>query len=234
MKAALSRKISKYYLLVGSTERELNPLHEILGDDPRVSFLCCGVGPVEAAYSLSCSLAERKDNPPTGVINFGIGGAYPGSGIDLLDLGLATGEVLADLGVCDPEAVHFLTDSALNIKQEFGLDSQPIFKRAADFLAEEDIPFHEGGFVTLNCASGTRERGEYFRNRHRGLCENMEGAALARVCQGFDVDFLELRTISNMVEDRDSGGKWLIDEACDIGARWVGKLIISLLQEKDS
>ncbi|MFP3983385.1 MAG: futalosine hydrolase [Desulfurivibrionaceae bacterium] len=233
MKAALSRKIDKYYLLVASTERELIPLRERLGGNPRVSFLCCGVGPVEAAYSLSRFLAEQSVNPPSGVINFGIAGAYPGTGVDLLDLGLATGEVMADLGVCDSEAVHFLTDSALNIKQEFELDSQPLFKRAADSLAEENIPFHKGVFVTLNCASATRERGEFFRNRHQGLCENMEGAALARVCAGFAVDFLELRTISNMVEDRDSGGKWLIDEACDLGARWFGKLIMNLLQEKD-
>ncbi|MFO7761472.1 MAG: futalosine hydrolase [Desulfobia sp.] len=218
------------YLLVASTDKELSFIRRELDGIPRLALLRCGVGPVEAAYNLCRYLAEQHENLPSGVINFGIGGAYPGTGIDILDFCLATREVIADLGVCDSGVVNVPADPILDIKQDFRLNSQSIFKRAVHLLTEEKIPFREGGFVTLNCASGTASRGEFFRDKHQALCENMEGAALARVCTGFVVDFLELRTISNMVEDRVSGRKWRINEACDLGGRYMCSLVLDLLK----
>ena len=43
--------------------------------------------------------------------------------------------------------------------------------------------------------------------RYHGLCENMEGAAVAQVAACHGVPWLEVRGISNMVEDRDLS-KW--------------------------
>ncbi len=230
MKAESSRKTDKHYLLVASTERELSFFRRHLRDIDEISLLCCGVGLTEAAYTLTCYLAGHHQNPPAGVINFGIGGAYPGNGIELLDLCLATREVLADLGVCYPQAIDFLTDQVLNIEQEFELTGYSMFGRASDLMVQSDIPFHQGVFVSLNCASGTSTRGMMLRDRHQGICENMEGAALARVCRGFELDFLELRTISNIVEDRvEITSRWPIDEACEKGADQVMRTIKGFL-----
>jgi futalosine hydrolase len=40
-------------------------------------------------------------------------------------------------------------------------------------------------------------------HRTGGLCENMEGAAVALACQQMSVPLLEVRGISNLVEDHD-------------------------------
>ena len=45
-----------------------------------------------------------------------------------------------------------------------------------------------------------------------GGAENMEGAAAAHVCALYDVSFLEIRAISNLVEDRDRSA-WKVEEA---------------------
>jgi futalosine hydrolase len=74
-----------------------------------------------------------------------------------------------------------------------------------------------GPFITVNGVSGNRKRGEMLRKKWQGLRENMEGAAVVRVCREFDLPCLELRCISNMVEDRDLAN-WRVAEACDKAA----------------
>ena len=71
-----------------------------------------------------------------------------------------------------------------------------------------------GNFITVNSVSGTRDRGEILQQKYNGLCENMEGAAIAQVCQEFSLPLLEVRCISNYVEDRDPA-RWRLQEACD-------------------
>jgi futalosine hydrolase len=65
--------------------------------------------------------------------------------------------------------------------------------------------------------------------RFGGLCENMEGAAVARVCAAFDLPCLELRSISNRVEDRDTG-RWRLKEACAKAGAAVARVLEHLDQ----
>ena len=84
-----------------------------------------------------------------------------------------------------------------------------LFKK---ILAEQDIGCKDINFVTVNCCSGTNERGEFLRKKHDAGCENMEGAAVVMACQNFNIPCIELRCISNMVEDRDTT-KWQLSGA---------------------
>ena len=56
------------------------------------------------------------------------------------------------------------------------------------------------------------------------LTGNMEGAAVARVCAEFSLPLLELRCISNLVEDRNPA-HWRLQEACEKAARTAAVLI---------
>jgi futalosine hydrolase len=55
----------------------------------------------------------------------------------------------------------------------------------------------------------------------------MEGAAAAHVCALHDIPFLEVRGISNLVEDRDRS-KWRITEAAEAAQTVALKLAESL------
>jgi len=46
-------------------------------------------------------------------------------------------------------------------------------------------------------------RGEALVQRYGAICENMEGAAVALVAALYGIRCMEVRGISNMVEDRD-------------------------------
>ena len=88
-----------------------------------------------------------------------------------------------------------------------------LLTRVGRILHSKQLSFYTGAFVTVNCASGTAKRGNMLGARYRALCENMEGAAVARVCREFNLPCLELRCVSNLVEDRDTS-RWQLKKAC--------------------
>lgn len=219
-------------LLTAATENEMDALRALgIVETPALRLLLNGVGPVETALSLSRVL-ERDHTKIRFVVNFGIGGAYLSgrtTQAGLLDICLAEREVLGDFGVCFGNRVEPFSNSDMVVKTVFTLD-QDLLREAVTVLAKQQITAHTGTFVTVNGASGTRERAEQFSARYGALCENMEGAAAARVCEAYDLRLLEVRAISNMVEDR-PGTEWKIDAACAQAAS-AAALILRGLQER--
>jgi futalosine hydrolase len=70
------------------------------------------------------------------------------------------------------------------------------------FAAQCDCTPGQGNFVTVATCSGTDTRASAVGTATAGICENMEGAAIAHMCCMFDTPFVEMRSISNMVEAR--------------------------------
>jgi futalosine hydrolase len=202
------------------------PLQRLLQEEIR--YLLTGVGPVEAAVRLTRFLAVQPD-AITAVVNFGVGGGYiPAAGENgpqLLDLYLAETEAFGDLGICFPDRIEPLLED-LTGKVGFRMD-QELLTAACRICAEHKIVVQKGNFVTVACVSATRARGEMLRSRFQAHCENMEGAAVARVCAEYSLPVLEVRCISNLVEDRDLKG-WRLQEACEKAA-WAAAEIIKLL-----
>ncbi|NTV15412.1 MAG: futalosine hydrolase [Desulfobulbaceae bacterium] len=210
------------YLLVAATGLELEPLQAVAPACPAWSTMLSGVGPVEAAWRLAAYLA-RLSSLPQAVINFGLAGAFPAAGLDLLDLCLAEAEILGDLGIVGRDGVAPLP-AAFAPPREFACDPA-LLARAEAILTAAGLPLRRGRFVTLSGVSGTRARAESLRECCQAVCENMEGAALARVCQEFGVPFLALRCISNLAIDREEQ-VWLATEA----ARRCGQTVALLLR----
>ena len=63
--------------------------------------------------------------------------------------------------------------------------------------------------------------------RYQAVCENMEGAAVALVALRYGIPCLEIRGISNLVEDRDMS-RWDIGLAVEAAQRFVLKVIVEL------
>ena len=213
------------YLLVCATELEMRPFRELVGGMRGADYLITGVGLVETTLALSKYLGAGLSGI-SNVINFGIAGAYMDSGAGLLDICVARKEVLGDLGICFHDHLEPFDESILPVRTRFDLNTQ-LLSRAVKILDQNGIRFRKGTFVTVNSATGTTGRGEYLRNTHHALCENMEGAAVARVCLEYSIPCLEIRCISNMVEDRDTS-KWQLTEACRTCAETVSKLLTDL------
>ena len=184
------------------------------GPKQPVKQLLCGIGPVEAALHLSVFLSRAKQLPEA-VVNLGIAGAYDRQNqpAAVLDICLAEREELGDLGKQEDGRIEPLLVKNNVIPCSFAVD-QPLLERMAAGLQSAGIVWKRGRFITVCCASGDRARGDMLLARYPdALCENMEGAALARVCGHYQVPFAEIRCISNMVDDPDKQ-RWLLQEAC--------------------
>lgn len=210
-------------LTVAATEFEFQPFGERvkLSDYER---LICGVGPLESCLRLARYL-EQKSSDISMVVNFGVAGAYCSEKHDspgLLDICVAKTEYFGDLGICFPRRIDDLPE---NFGQKKFLLDPAARKVAEQELQRGEIKHYTGNFVTVSCVSGTRERGAILQRKHQAICENMEGAALARVCEEYSVPLLQIRCISNMVDNREPG-KWKLTEA----AEKCGKIVAFLVE----
>lgn len=170
-----------------------------------------GIGAVNAAHTLTCGLQSRR---PDLVLQVGVGGAYPQAQLALGDLAVASSEAYGELGVRTPDGwqpaeafgipvLQLGEDAYCNV---FPLDprlvanAQQVLERAA--WSEVRPAVSTGPFVTVQECSGTTALGQQRAGRFGAICENMEGAAAAHLCRLYGVPFLEVRGISNQVEDR--------------------------------
>ncbi len=223
-------------LAVAATEFEMKPLAQFLAMDRGLScqegraLPCCtliaGVGPVETTLRLTRYL-ERRNPQIDKVLNFGVAGAYvceslPWGNGALLDLCLAEQESLGDFGICFADHFEAL-DEKLGGSTVFPLDSS-MLRQAREILDCHNMAYRCGNFVTVSAVSATRQRGAMLAARFQGLCENMEGAAVARVCAEFSLPLLEVRAVSNLVEDRDLS-RWRMANACARAAEAAALLI---------
>ncbi len=180
-----------------------NPAPQPNQADTKLFLAHTGIGQINMAMQLSRILTIYS---PDAAILFGCGGAYPNSGLQLGDTVIASSETLGDTGIATTSG--FIPFEQLNIAEDHQLAPQfkqcyqlnsTLRERAAVILS--DTP--QGPFVTVSTCSGHPLLSEELDNRVSGLCENMEGAAAARVCEEFNIPLLEIRGISNPTGTRD-------------------------------
>ncbi|NOY39607.1 MAG: futalosine hydrolase [Nitrospirae bacterium] len=197
----------------------------LLRDRPLV-LVASGVGKTNAAHAATLFLEKFR---PEMIINFGVGGAYPDSGISVGGIAVADQEIYGDEGVVTPDGFMDMRGmgipllsaspgSGLNVNRsrkrlfnKIPIHSMPV-KKACRILRKLSFNPGKGPFVTLSTVTGTAARAAELQRRYRAICENMEGASVAHICMLYGVPFLEIRGISNIVEDRDRRS-WRLKEA---------------------
>ena len=200
----------------------------IVPSDAAVRVLVGGLGAVNTASALTRAIAAH---PPSLVIQTGIAGAYVPAGIPVGSVVLATEEMYGDVGVITPAG--WLPADAIGIPLVEARDGQParfnqfpcdpgLVARAAA-IAGPSIA-RSGRFLTLAQVTGVAAVGDELYRRFNALCESMEGAAAAHVCAIYGIPFLEVRGISNLVEDRNREA-WRVQDAAAAAQRVVQHLL---------
>jgi len=193
-------------------------------DGAPVIVFAAGMGKVNAAHGLTALLERREVR---GIIGFGVAGAYDGSGLRVGDVALASSAVYGDEGVETPDGwmstegigIPLLEQGGKPVYNRIELDAARV-KRASDALAAAGVHVRVGPFVTVSACSGTAARGAEVAARFAGIVEGMEGAALAHVATLYGCPFLEVRAVSNLVEDRDLS-RWRLQDAATAAQRAV-------------
>ena len=194
----------------------------------RIVVCAGGVGKVNAAAA-SAVMIDRYQ--PQLVINTGCAGAYIGSGLVIGNLVVASEEVLADDGVVVADGWKDLRYMNIPSVEQGGMscyNTLPLSRHASEKAMQMadyyGVFLMRGRSATVSTCSGTRRYGEELSNRWNAVMENMEGAAVAQVCLRCGVDCLEIRGISNLVEERDLK-KWDIPRAVEAAQRFVLKYL---------
>jgi len=196
-----------------------------------VAICVGGVGKINAAAATAAMIERLK---PQLVINTGCAGAYFGSGLHIGDLAIAKEEILGDEGATTSSGwldlkemnLPYLTSKGQSYYNILPLSNQ-VTTDAIRFAHDKHIKITTGRFITLSTCSGSLDSGHALTSRFNGIAENMEGAAVALTCLRYGVDCLELRGISNMVEERDLD-KWnirlAVDNAQDFVLKYIGEI----------
>jgi futalosine hydrolase len=202
-------------ILACATELERRHALALAGATPaetlRLSFagrdvLACvvGVGPVAAALTMG-ELLERHPEAD-GVLNLGICGSFDPR-LPVGAICTASAEIWPEYGVHrtngTEEAFSFqmLPDVKLTPVNRLDLDPAAA-ARAMGFALPETWP--QGPSLTVAGVSGDPERAAMLLARHDAATENMEGFSLALAAHRRNLHFLEVRTVSNAVGDRDT------------------------------
>jgi futalosine hydrolase len=152
-----------------------------------------GIGPAAAAATTATALALGGHEL---ALSLGICGAFRGTA-DVGDTVVATELVAADLGADSPTG--FLGLGALGW-QDDTVPADPRWLQAVLARLGEVVT---GPVVTVSTVTGTRARADELASRHGAVGEAMEGWGVLVAATPHGVPVLEVRTVSNLIGDRD-------------------------------
>lgn len=194
-------------LICAATPFEIEPSFSFIseGGRPPSDLLITGVGLMSTAYTLARAISRKR---PQLVIQAGIAGALdpslePGSVV------VVEKELMGDLGVEEGGRFHSVFDMKL-VDGNTAPWQQNALINNNDLLNEAGL--QKVSSVSVNEISTSAQRIQYYRERLGAQVESMEGAALHYVCLMENIPFLQLRSLSNFVGERDKS-KWRMKEA---------------------
>lgn len=196
-------------LLCAATETEIAPSVEALSQTNGHStrFLITGVGLMASTYALAKEVFTHR---PEVILQAGVAGSLMAEQ-PLAKVVAVNSECIGDLGV--KEGDRFLSPFDMNLASP---NTSPWqngrLKNDYGFLHNCGLPVVDG--VTVNQVTTTQETIAYYRNKLNVQAESMEGAALHYVALRESIPFLQIRSLSNFIGERDKS-KWRLKEAID-------------------
>jgi futalosine hydrolase len=174
------------------------------------SLLITGVGKVNAGAAVARFCTAESCGR---IINLGIAGALPGTGLNIGDVVLATTSIYADEGLLTPAGFQDCAAMGFPLGGfEGGFEGSAIPADPALLGQLRPLATHAGAIATVSTCSGMDELAAQVRERTGAIAECMEGAAIAHIARRLAIPFAELRIISNTTGRRDTQ-KWDIPAA---------------------
>jgi futalosine hydrolase len=194
-------------LLVAATQKEIEPTVRYLAErlylprQLRVELLFTGVGSMATTHAVMRQLSENR---PDIALQAGIGGSFhplftPGMVVSVKE------EIPGDLGVMERDRWLTLADLGLTGPDEPPFRHGRLPNPHQDLL--EKAGLHAVPAITVNRITTETTLISQWKDRFTPVVESMEGAAFHYVCLQESIPFLQIRSISNNVGERDKT-KW--------------------------
>jgi futalosine hydrolase len=201
-----------HILLVAATKFEIQPTLELLEkknyglNNHTIELLVTGVGQVNATYLLALNLINKKTDL---AIQAGIAGTFT----DRIQLGqtiLIKQDSFGDIGIEEKQHFSTLFDAGFAGKDDFPFTNGWLLNDSFDFLKASSLETVKA--ITVNKISDSLFQKKQLQQYFSPDIESMEGAAFHFVCLQRKIPFIQIRSISNSVGERDKT-KWVIKDA---------------------
>jgi len=199
-----------HFLLCAATAFEIAPTIEYLnthplGEEHKVDILITGVGLLPAAFHITQQIIQHR---PQYIIQAGVAGSID-KNLLLGETVLVQQEQIGDSGVYEDGKFTTLFDMALAEKNQYPWTDGWLVNKDMAHISAAGLKSVSG--VTVNEITTHSERIAYYQQCGAQV-ETLEGAALHYAGLMMDIPFLQIRSISNYVGERNKQN-WKLKEA---------------------
>jgi futalosine hydrolase len=196
-------------LLCAATRFEIEPTIQYLASEKitNIDILITGVGLLSATYQITKAVSRKR---PQLILQAGIAGTFD-SNLQLGSVVLVESETIGDLGVMEQGMFRSVFDMKL-VQENDTPWSHGSLLNASEILNQSKL--QKVRSVSINEITTLPSRIEHYKSSLGATVESMEGAALHYVGLMENIPFLQMRSLSNFVGERDKS-KWHIKEAIE-------------------
>jgi len=194
-------------ILCTATEMEIAPTIQFLASKElhSVEIVVTGVGLMTSTYALTKAVATHH---PDLLIQAGVAGTMDRN-TQLAEVVVVRNETIGDLGVHESSGFQSLFDLKL-LSANLNPWKEGKLTNENDVLTESNLRVVDA--VTVNEISTNEQTIEYYQKELSAEIETMEGAALHYVGLMEKIPFLQIRSLSNFIGERDKS-KWEMKKA---------------------
>ena len=203
-------------LVVAATQLEIATFIKM---NHTIETLICGVGIPATIYHLTKKLSQEYDV----VIQAGIGGTFSKK-VKIGEVVAVKEDAFGDIGVEENKKFKTIFQMGLGDANEFPFTNGRLVNTSQIL---ETIHLKKVQAVTINTIHDRKKQVKQLKKLFNADIESMEGSAFHFVCLQQNIPFLQLRSISNKVGERDKT-KWNIKDAVENLNRELQKIIDSI------
>jgi len=198
-------------LLIAATAKEITPFLEHYTISVKKEFLdidvlITGIGLTSTTYHLTKQLQLKK---PGMVIQAGVAGCFDKQ-IPLGTVVKIKQDAIADESVIELKKLKTLFDLELLQTSQFPFKSGWLVNPGNVLFKQIKLKAVRG--ISINQITTSKQMIAFYKNKFNPVTESMEGAALHYVCQMENIPFLQLRSVSNYIGERNKKN-WNMNES---------------------
>jgi len=190
-------------LLIAATAKEIEPFFEYYRNTKKaqnIDILITGIGLMATTYRLLKQLQLKR---PDLVIQAGVAGCFDRT-IALGTVDAVKKETIADQSVIELKKLKTLFDLRLVPHDQFPFKKGWLENNSK---ALKKLKLKRVDAISVNEITTSKQRVRFYEASFKAAIESMEGAALHYTCLMERVPFVQLRSISNYIAERDKT-KW--------------------------
>jgi len=214
-------------LIVAATPIEISPFlayfrnpEKKIPEKLTIDILISGIGLTATVYALMKQLLIKR---PDVIIQAGVGGSFqtaltPGTVVAIRQ------DTIADQSVIELQKLKTLFDLNLVPFDQFPYSKGWLVNKSA-VLKKTRLKKVKG--VSVNEITTSKQKVKLYKETFNPAVESMEGAALHYVCLMENVPFIQLRSISNYIGERNKK-KWDMQDSIKYLNKELIKLVVKL------